>query len=521
MKKLLGILLCSAVLFTAGCNSDPTGGKGPTDEISRTNPTSESKPNSQPDSFTLEGTDTGGGGDPIIQDVYRVIENIIFELEQIESSDPEAFSMLNKFLGLHSTISIEVYNHLKLNGKDIGAINYPRTGLIQINRDRWNNISSELGKTSFVLHELMGLASIIDPKDYSLSNRWGKVLFRGVPEVCRRSDQIVMSLQNIFEKECSEITLENLLELKSLKIENIGSSWVEIDSEMSDEEAYAHELTLNYNLKKYEKPELLWNLRHDDLLGLDNLEDLDLSETQLVNFDLSSFANLRNLRRLNLSENFLTFLPENFLSGLEELEYLNLASNRLEGLTQPVADKLPNLKSLLLSSNKTLFRIDPIFFESMVGLKLLAMDDLDSLENIANNTFLPLASLRFLHLNNFTGFLHENSFSGLNNLEELFITNWWLDPRIKKLPWQTNRDHMDAINEFYLSYKIPPNLFTPLESLIRLSLYRSDEWLFKTDEPDFLKEMLRENTNLQVVCLPSRNPNSLTGCQNLLDQSVR
>lgn len=97
--------------------------------------------------------------------------------------------------------------------------------------------------------------------------------------------------------------------------------------------------------------EMELNYFSDYILSLDNLihlEQLDLSNTSLVDFPLSLINGTRNIKHLTLSNNFITYLPEGVLHNLQSLEYLDLSGNMFETLVPFLFNGLGSLNKLVL-----------------------------------------------------------------------------------------------------------------------------------------------------------------------------
>jgi len=89
-------------------------------------------------------------------------------------------------------------------------------------------------------------------------------------------------------------------------------------------------------------------LEEDDEIPIDNLDEMDLSDSRLRSIP-ASIERLTHLRSLSLANNELVSLP-NSIGTLTTLEYLNLDDNRL---TQcPIIRRLTNLVYLNLSNNQ-------------------------------------------------------------------------------------------------------------------------------------------------------------------------
>lgn len=94
-------------------------------------------------------------------------------------------------------------------------------------------------------------------------------------------------------------------------------------------------------------------LQSGDFAGLTKLEKLELRNNQLSKLPIDVFVGLRSLKTLDLAENQLSALPVGVFSSLSKLQNLDLWHNRLDmtGLPEGVFNDLGELEQLRLGAN--------------------------------------------------------------------------------------------------------------------------------------------------------------------------
>ena len=202
-------------------------------------------------------------------------------------------------------------------------------------------------------------------------------------------------------------------------------------------------------LNKLEIYEVTVQLGSLTFLHLTNLTDLHMSDTDLTELPVDSFAGLVNLRHLDLHKNQLTSLSSavfdsccselqklrlsnNFISQLDiqahnnlnHVESLDLHDNRLNKLSHATFQHLPSLTDLNLSLNQ-LEAIEPRTFSSVPRLKKLYLDQ-TKLIYISSDAFAGLTSLIELNLDsNNLASLDSGMFHSLGNLTIDLTNNPW------------------------------------------------------------------------------------------------
>ena len=107
----------------------------------------------------------------------------------------------------------------------------------------------------------------------------------------------------------------------------------------------------------------------------EGLQQLDLSNNQMVGAIPSELGNLTSLRQLDLSENLLTGVIPSELGNLSNLEVLRLHSNQLSGELPVELGNLGNLVELSLHGNTELVGPLPHTFVNLEALETLSISE--------------------------------------------------------------------------------------------------------------------------------------------------
>lgn len=229
------------------------------------------------------------------------------------------------------------------------------------------------------------------------------------------------------------------------------------------------------------------------------LETLKLNRNRLADFGLHAFDNLTNLVELDLSRNNLTNLTVSFRS-LTNLRILNLSKNNLRSLDDSVFQHLMNLRTLNLNENN-LVRLDSNFVKGLKNLKLLQLSN-NQLEHIAVN-WLDSKNLLNLYLeHNRIEKLNSTTFSGLINLEKLYLGKWRLMEMLNI--GSSHTIVLQSVRVFYASKLFINILFLfildyNLISAIEKNVFQTNTnliWLFLND--NYLNKLVEQNRTLFV-----------------------
>ena len=147
-------------------------------------------------------------------------------------------------------------------------------------------------------------------------------------------------------------------------------------------------------------------LKEGDLNGMTGLKRVYLRRNNKLTIPASIFADLTGLRILDLRSNNWEELPPRIFNGLTKLNSLDLSNNNLERLADPgVTDltgglfvDLTNLKKLDLGNNN-LFAMHEDTFSSLTKLEELYLNDNSLTALLAEGIFSGLTALKTLDLN--------------------------------------------------------------------------------------------------------------------------
>lgn len=135
-----------------------------------------------------------------------------------------------------------------------------------------------------------------------------------------------------------------------------------------------------------------------DVSDLEQIEELDLSEQNIIHFKSDDLADLPSLKELDISDNLISSMKGSWFSELSNLEELILSNNRLRELDPNSFLGLVNLKILRLEGNK----IAVLPEELIAHMSLLEGIDLSNnlIENLPTNFFYNFQHLKSINLQN-------------------------------------------------------------------------------------------------------------------------
>ncbi|XP_059924974.1 leucine-rich repeat neuronal protein 2-like [Gadus macrocephalus] len=180
---------------------------------------------------------------------------------------------------------------------------------------------------------------------------------------------------------------------------------------------------------------LLSGLPSDELPGLPNLTELDLSQNRFGGVpSWSPRPGLHSLLSLHMEENQLALLPQASFSSYPVLQELFLSHNRLHSLAAGAFAGLESLLRLHMNNNR-LTTVDPEWFKPLPRLEVLMLGG-NPVEVLPEQAFQALRSLRSLMLGGMgLRVLKERALDGLDSLECLSF----YDNLLTKVPTQALR----------------------------------------------------------------------------------
>ncbi len=155
--------------------------------------------------------------------------------------------------------------------------------------------------------------------------------------------------------------------------------------------------------------------------NLQNLEELNLSENQILSFNKEDFDDLKNLKKLDLSRNQIDHLAEGGPKALANLTELDLSTNQIRSLGKEFISMLKKLETLNLSNNK-IRDLPKDKFENPLQLLNLNLSG-NSIRSFDEEFLTALVNLKELKLsNNEKLWLKEENIQFLKNLERIDLS---------------------------------------------------------------------------------------------------
>lgn len=278
-----------------------------------------------------------------------------------------------------------------------------------------------------------------------------------------------------------------------------------------------------------------------------NMTTIGLSNNKISNLDKDVFSNLKysKIRKLELARNNITKISNESFLPLSALQSLKLGWNPLTD------DELYKALSGLLGAPLTSLSIPGLQFNGLMPsssfplLKNANLSTLDMSFNEINNIppygFKTLTQLRSLEISNCgIRFIHENAFDGLKNLNNLLLTNNYIQSVPRNLPksllylymtgnqvdvLKTNSfSNLGSLRRLYLGHNkiltlfqgafvglhnlkdlqlygnrintLPKRLFAPLSSLVSLELQENNLKMIQNSTDTFSSMISLEYLNL-------------------------
>lgn len=255
------------------------------------------------------------------------------------------------------------------------------------------------------------------------------------------------------------------------------------------------------NLPKLRKLGLAFNrLQSIDNKAFSNLATtlkyLDLSFTLRTNeFPEDSLKSLKNLEQLILAGNNFTTLPRTAMYNFPKLQLLNLEFNHILEIPEAFFNSyvLKHLTDIRLSFNR-LYTVDVNTFLDLASLKFISLND-NELKTINSGAFKNLpAKLTIILANNYIHMVHAKAFINLPNLYKLDLHN----NDLQSLDWNILQNVTNSIHPLTLNLSrnrieriLPPTMLTPQIFVKVIDLRHNKLKTVDSDAFKFLNESLR------------------------------
>ena len=249
--------------------------------------------------------------------------------------------------------------------------------------------------------------------------------------------------------------------------------------------------------------------------GLELLEHLNLSATNIESVEENAFVKLKKLKSLHMRSTRLSRLENRSLFGLESLQILDFADSTKETIQPFTFSSLRKLKQLRLSNNRRYKSIQNDTFSGLYGLQELFLDDCH-LEWIDVNGFLGLKYLSYLYLSGSK--VRSYSFEHLSQLKYVHVEKNLAEiDHILMLPvsltqLHLSHSHLNANNYFnftHLKNLETVKLDNSSSSSSRVQLYRlstlSLDLSLNSDIEEIDEQLFAGFTSLQKLDLSDSN----------------
>ncbi|XP_033219750.1 leucine-rich repeat-containing protein 15-like [Belonocnema kinseyi] len=186
------------------------------------------------------------------------------------------------------------------------------------------------------------------------------------------------------------------------------------------------------------------------LQNLDKLQKLSTTGNMLESMILK---NLNGLKKISAKDNKLKVLSYNSFQGIPQLEDLNLANNQISDFDGRIVDFIPKLQNLILENN--LLTDVPVIRDAPC-LQLYSLR-CNKISKLGSNNFNNMPNLKFLDLdNNVIDKINSDTFSHLAKLETLSLGRNSLS--ILPAQWMIKLQNLRYLN-------LEENFFTNIEAL--------------------------------------------------------
>ncbi|RUS78327.1 hypothetical protein EGW08_013905 [Elysia chlorotica] len=184
------------------------------------------------------------------------------------------------------------------------------------------------------------------------------------------------------------------------------------------------------------------------LLGLDALQELDLSDNGIVTLNNYQFDSMVNLEKLYLRGNPISTVPYKTFSGLTSLSMLDMSGGRLTYAPSSALGEMPALSQLDLSKNRISVLLDNTFPKSP---SLTTVDlSYNTITNISDMAFQGATALQTLKMNDCSLTSIPRSLRLAYGLRSVYLDN---------NPIPCNCQSMGWIKTWKLSAGLIPHLF--------------------------------------------------------------
>lgn len=154
--------------------------------------------------------------------------------------------------------------------------------------------------------------------------------------------------------------------------------------------------------------------------GLDELENLDISQCRIMHLQNDSFAGLTSLKFLNLMNNKIIDIHSRMFNGLSQLQTLKFSNNELTAESAVQIKGLRTLQNLALDGNHIEFLTSLVW--DLPYLPALDLSN-NAITRLNDDSFLGIANLTNLTLaKNPIAIIKNDAFRGLLNLERLDLS---------------------------------------------------------------------------------------------------